>query len=187
MAVTTLKGHVSRALDFYNKPDIYFGIGKTTPWTEADRTPSTPSKDISGGYIIDDYKPPVPEVTGELTEVAGYKKAETIFLVVPDPEGTLTYRNTKWKIVPKEEALDKGARWVFLSTFVAYTELPTEISYRQIGAFTGLKAVKGTPPGKYHLLPEEVEDEGIIEILDNRTPIFREPDQREQLVLIIEF
>ncbi|WP_196498059.1 hypothetical protein [Lactococcus lactis] len=31
MAVTTLKGHVSRALEFYNKPDIYIGIGKTTP------------------------------------------------------------------------------------------------------------------------------------------------------------
>lgn len=55
MAVTTLKGHVSRALDFYNKPDIYMGIGKTTPWE-------------------DEYNPPTPATTDELTEPAGYKK-----------------------------------------------------------------------------------------------------------------
>lgn len=57
MAVITLKGHVSRALDFYNKPDIYMGIGKTTPRE-------------------DEYNPPIPATTDELTEPAGYKKVE---------------------------------------------------------------------------------------------------------------
>lgn len=168
MAVTTLKGHVSRALDFYNKDNIFMGVGKVTPWS-------------------DDYTPPVPDPTDDLLEPAGYKEVESKFLVVPDPEGELTYRRTKWKIVKPEDALEQGARWVFLSTFLTYEELPTDISYRQIGAFTGLIRDEKVPAGKVSLLPTEVSDQGILEVLDNRTPIYREADQREQLVLIIEF
>ena len=51
MAITLLKGHVSRALDFYNKNSIFFGIGKTTAWAD----PSDSS--------ISDYKPPTPKNT----------------------------------------------------------------------------------------------------------------------------
>lgn len=87
----------------------------------------------------DEYNPPTPATTDELVEPAGYKKVESIFLVAPDPEGELTYRNTKWKIIPYEDALVQGARWVYLSTFITYSELPTDISYRQIAAFTGLQ------------------------------------------------
>lgn len=170
MAVTLLKGHVSRALDFYNKSSIYFGIGKTSPWT-------------------DDYHPPTPTNTDELVEPAGYKKVDSKFLVIPDNDGSgeLTYRNSKWKIVPYNQALEKGARWVYISSFISYTEFPTDISYRQVGVFTGLTTNGSVPAGKSNLLPSEVADTGIPEVLDNRTPVYREADQREKLVVIIEF
>lgn len=70
MAVTLLKGHVSRALDFYNKSDIYLGLGKTTPWEEGESNPPTPLN------------------TDSLVEIAGYKKVESKFLVIPDDTGT---------------------------------------------------------------------------------------------------
>lgn len=170
MAVTLLRGHVSRALDFYNKTSIYFGIGKTTPWE-------------------DEYNPPTPVNTDEMQEAAGYKKVESKFLVIPDEDGTgeLTYRNTKWKIVPYDQALDRGARWVYISSYVAYNEFPIDMSYRQVGVFTGLTAKSSVATGKTNLLPSEVEDTGIPEVLDNRTPVYREADQREKLIVIIEF
>lgn len=168
MAVTTLKGHVSRALDFYNKEKIFMGLGKTTPWDN-------------------EMSPPIPTVVDELVEIAGYKRVESLFLVRPDPDGELSYRNTKWKIIQKENALAEGAKWIFLSTYITYTELPTDISYRQIGVYTGLVLAESTPVGKYALLPHEVEHSGILEVIDNRTPIYREADQREQLIIIIEF
>lgn len=168
MAVTTIKGHVSRALDFFNKPNIYLGIGRTTPWE-------------------DDSNPPRPQSTDDLTEVAGYKKAESIFMVKPDDKGELTYRNQKWKIIPIDKALEEGARWVYVSTFVAYSELPTKISYRQVAAISGLQMNDDVPAGQMSLLPNQVKNVGITEVLDNRTPIYREADQREQLVLVIEF
>ena len=78
MAVTLLTGHVSRALDFYNKSDIYMGIGRTTPWDEGENNPPTPVN------------------TDSLQEVAGYKNEETNVLILyptlyPNPRTTLKY------------------------------------------------------------------------------------------------
>ena len=143
MARTMLKGHVSRALDFFNKPDIYFGIGKTTAWE-------------------DEYAPPAPLETDELEEPVGYKKAESKFLVKPDPEGELVYRNIKWKIISPSEALTEGARWVYLSSSIAYTEFPVSISYRQVAVFTGLTRADEVDAGKYNLLPSEVDDPVLL-------------------------
>lgn len=171
MACTLIHGHVSRALDFYNKSDIYMGIGKTTPWDEGESSPPTPVN------------------TDSLQEVAGYKKVESKFLVIPDDTGTgeLTYQNQRWKIVPYDQALEKGARWVYISTYIAYSEFPTDLVYRQIGVFTGLKVKPGVESSSYALTPDQVSDPGIGEALDNRTPIYREADQRERLTLVIEF
>lgn len=168
MAITTLIGHVSRALDFRNKESLFIGIGKTTAWE-------------------DENSPPDPLNTDTLVDPVGYKQVESIFMVVPDPNGTLSYKDSRWRIVPEEEAIAQGARWVYLSVYVAYEELPTNISYRQVGAYTNLTRKEGVPSGKYALLPSEVESVGLLEVLDNRKPIYREPDQREQLIIIIEF
>lgn len=168
MAVTTIDGHVSRALDFFNKDSIHFAIGRTSSWEN-------------------EFNPPTPLPTDEMEDPLGYKQVESKFMVVPDENGSITYRNEKWRIVDKNEALDNGSKWVYLATYVAYDELPTNVSYRQIGVYTGLKRNSGVPEGKYNLLPTDVQDPGILEVLDNRTPVYRESDQREQLILILEF
>lgn len=173
MAVTTLKGHVSRALDFYNKGEIFFGLGRTSAWEN-------------------ENKPPTPVNTDDLEEIAGFKLVESKFLVIPvtDSESTsyqISYRDTKWNIVPYEEAFTKGARWVYLSSYVAYDEFSTDLVYRQIGVYTGLRRKDTTLSGKGNLLPDEVEDQGILEVLDNRKPVYRELDQREKLAVIVEF
>lgn len=170
MAVTTIKGHVSRAMDFYNKSSIYFCIGKTSAW-------------------IDEKNPPDPLNTDDMTEPAGYKLIESKFMVMPDTTGTgeITYRDTRWKIVPYDQALAKGARWVYVVSYIAYTEFDIDLVYRQIGVYTGLEKAEGVASGKTNLTPEEVKNPGILEVLDNRTPVYRELDQREKLSVIIEF
>ena len=112
MAIATLKGHVSRALDFFNKSNIYYGIGKSTA-------------------CVDEFNPPLPLETDDLEETIGYKKAESIFLVVPDEEGAITYKDTSWRVVSPSNALTEGARWVYVSTYLSYDELPVDITYRQ--------------------------------------------------------
>lgn len=183
MAITTLKGHVSRALDFYDKDTSYFILGRTTPWTEADRTSNTPTSVVT----VDDNHPPTPVKTDDITDIVGMKKVEAKFLVVPDESGTLSYMNKKWKIIPKEEALNEGARWVFITSTIKYTEFPVDVSYRQVGACTSVKLQESADPNNYVVLPTDIKDKGILEILDNRKPIYREADQVEILKLVVEF
>ena len=169
MAIVTLAGHVSRALEFYKRTDIFYGIGGLQSW-ELEDVPETPN------------------IEDTIDDIAGYKRVETMFMVYPDPEnGTLKYRDSRWSYCTPEEAYEKGARWVYLMSYIAYTELPTNISYRKIGIYTGLTLKEDVPNGTYAVLPEMVEKPGILEVIDYRKPIYREADTREQLVVILEF
>lgn len=172
MAVTTIGAHVNRALDFFNKPDTYFAIGKTSAW--------------SG----DDMNPPNPDTGSKsLNEVIGYKKVESVFMVRPVLEGEtgdINYRDESWKIVPVENALAQDARWVYIKSVIRYDELPLGF-YRQVGVYTGLKRKSGISSNKYNLLPSEVENAGVLEVIDNRQPSNRQIDQTETLSLVLEF
>lgn len=181
MAICTLKAHVARALDFYNKDSIWFGIGKTSKWSV---------EDLGVDFETErdyDSNPPVPKNTDEITELVGFKRTEFKSLVVQDDNGTLEYRNTKWRIVAPEDAQKVGARWVFLSAGLTFNELPAEKPYRAIGVYTGLKPVEGTSEARYSLVPSQVEDEGMLEVIDFRKPVYRDVDVRERIKLIVEF
>ncbi len=158
MAICTIKGHVSRAIDFFNKGNSMFvGIGKSKPWD------ASSVKDYDPKIDYEQY-PPAPSNTDELLEIIGYKQIEFRALVVQDNvNGTLEYRGTKWRIVPESDAIKEGARWVFISTELTYNELPTTVPYRQVGVFTGLRRASGVSTAKYALLPNEVADNGILE------------------------
>lgn len=171
MAITTLKGHVSRAIHFYDIESIWFVVGHGEPWPEGD-----------------DY-PPVPRNIDEIEGPLGYKKAESKFLCRPakaEEHGEITYRGTSWKIIDRENAPDEGARWVYVMTNLSYEELATDIVYRQMGVVTDLKPSAGHEDA--HVLgPEDVEDSGLLEVLDNREPVYRDINQREQLSVVMEF
>ena len=117
----------------------------------------------------------------------GMKKVERMFLVIPDEKGSLVYRDSRWKIIAQDKAIEKGARWVYLSTTLNYNELPIDVSYRMIGINTGIIRKEGISEDKYVLDAKEISDKGITEIIDFRRPIYRETDQREELAVVIEF
>lgn len=167
MAISTIHSHVNRAIELYNKPSIYFAIGKTSVWDN-------------------EQAPPVEDpTTPDLTEIVGYKKVTTRHHVVPDPDGTIQYRDANWKIVPANEAMAQGARWVYLETTINYDELPLG-QYRQVGVYTGLTVKAGVSAGKNALVPAEVEENGVLEIIDNRQMSNRQIDTKEKLTVIIE-
>lgn len=175
MAIATTLSHVSRALDFFNTASIYFAIGKSTPWED----PENPE--------INDDNPPEPNVDdSDLQEIIGFKRVESIYMVVPDDSGEIIYRDTRWKAIPADQAKAKGAKWVYIESTIRYDELPLG-RYRQVGVYTNIKLKSGVSPSKFNLLPSEVEDHGLLEVIDNRTDSNRQIDQREVLSLVLEF
>jgi hypothetical protein len=172
---------VSRALQFLEQGGKYFSIGKLTVWTEDEVDDFDSERDY-------EQNPPEPKNTDTILDILGYKKVEFCSLVVPDnAAGTLEYRGTKWRIVNKEQAYSEGARWVYLSVELTYDELPVTVPYRQVGVHTGVQLREDVNPSKYAVLPEEVDDNGILEILDNRKPVYRDADVREKIKIILEF
>lgn len=174
MAISTTRGHVSRAVAFFKEPEIFFGFGRQTPWSETGEDeaeiPEAPSMAAT-----------------EVEEPIGFKLVDRVHLVIPNEEdGTIAYKDSKWEIVSEDQAYNKNSRHVYIECTLRYDEIPL-IDYRQIGILTGLKRETEVSPGKAALIPSEVADQGILQILDNRKPTVRQKDQKEQLSLIIEF
>jgi len=167
MAISTVYGHVSRALEFYKQPELFFAIGRTTEWS-------------------DESIPPAPDVnTAEVEEVFAFKKVLEKKIVVPDPNGSIFYINSYYREVSAADAEAEKARWVFVSTTLAGNEVPLQ-SFRQVGLYSNLKATTGNE-SKIILMPNEVDDTGLLEVVDNRRVTHRQVDQTEKLSLVIEF
>lgn len=159
--------HTNRALEFYRNSSIFFALAKETPWDDPNNIPD-------------------PVSNSTLDTPWGFKKVEAKYLVVPDDSGNIIYKNSRWRAISEEEAHELNCRWVYITSFIYYDELPMK-TYHQIGVLTGLKLAPGVAPGKVNLLPNEVADLGVLEILDYRPGITRSPDMREQIGQIIEF
>ena len=100
MAIATNSGHVSRALDFYNKPGKYFSVGRTTPWDN-------------------ETVPPAPSVSAyKIEELIALKKVDNVHLVVEDPEnGSIVYKDSKWRIVQPEIVASVGSGGVSAGSY----------------------------------------------------------------------
>lgn len=171
LPVTTTVGHVSRAISFFELPNIYFGLGKTTPW-ENESDPS--------------FSAPLPSVEKtSLDELIGMKKVSVKSLVYPDDAGTIVYRDKTWRKISADEAVRLGAHWVYIEAQVLYNDLPA-VAYRQIGVFSRVQP-KQTVSDPSTLLPSDIENQGILEIFDQRKVVTRNEDSRDIFSMIIEF
>ena len=171
LPVTTTVGHVSRAISFFELPNIYFGLGKTTPW-ENESDPS--------------FSVPLPSVEKtSLDELIGMKKVSVKSLVYPDDAGTIVYRDKTWRKISADEAVRLGAHWVYIEAQVLYNDLPA-VAYRQIGVFSRVQP-KQTVSDPSTLLPSDIENQGILEIFDQRKVVTRNEDSRDIFSMIIEF
>lgn len=167
-ACATIGFHTKRALEFYNTQSIFFALAREKAWP-------------------DEYNVPNPTTDSVLEGVWAYKRVEAKYLVVPDEtNGTIVYKKTKWRIVSKEQAYKEKCRWVYLTSYIYYDELPLK-TYHQVGICTGLTLQPGIVEGTSNLLPEQVKSPGILEIIDFRPGVTRSIDMREQLGMIIEF
>ena len=170
LPVITNTAHCSRALSLYESGDLFFAIGRTEPWENETQ---------------ESFVPPAPDLDSTtLDQLVGMKKAERVSMVMPDPEGTIEYATIKFKTLTKEQALENKARWVLIETRISFEELPP-VSYRQVGVFSRVKPKAGKE-GKNILLPSEIQDVGILEVINNRKVVTRQSDTKDRYFMIIE-
>lgn len=247
-STSTTLSHTSRAFDLFNSNSLYYGIGYQSPWP-------------------DDNNPPLVDYNAmEIYQIIGYKKVEDAYMVVPDSNGSIIYRDSQWRVVSPvmyrfqliaeassgdtqitvqsadpnkisalavgtnvlmevnqstglqslisdvtssgtqatltlETAIDQSypaGSWVhwgilaekcracFIGTWIRYDELPL-FPYRVVGIFNRLVKAEGVASNVTALLPNQVENPGILECVQYRQPFSRNIDQREYLSVVLEF
>ncbi|XWX29931.1 virion structural protein [Staphylococcus phage PG-2021_40] len=173
MAISTYNSHVDVAVYYSDKKNsTYVAIGKSTAWSN-ESTPPQPNANST-----------------KLDEVIGYKKATKVSLCRPEVSGestqydTISYGNKTWVLVPKEKAVEEGAKWVYVEGEIVGEELPLG-TYRQVGVHVDLQP--NTSISKPNLLPSEVQNVGTLLLLDNRQFQNRTPQGTVKERFIIEF
>lgn len=170
LPIITNTAHCSRALAFVEQGNIYIGIGRTSPWE---------------GENEEGFVPPEPDLDAEnLDELVGLKKADRVSLVMPDQYGDIEYAKIKFKTLSKDEALREKARWVLIESTIYFEELPP-VPYRQIGVFSRVQAKDGKEKNKV-LMPNDIKDVGILEVLANRKVTTRQSDTKDTYFMVIE-
>ncbi len=168
----TLDKHVRQAYEFFIKNDVWIAVGRSTPWP-------------------DEENPPAPAFTSAaLDEIMGLVKPDPLKMAVPDPEGEIEMYAQRFRGLPLptslEDALDAGARWVYVAGWLMYDQFPV-VTFRQEGVFSGVVLNEGVPPGATVLLPEQVQSYGILEAITNREKIERRDSQKNFVEFVIEF
>lgn len=98
----------------------------------------------------------------------------------------ISYRNEKWKFfTTAEEAYAEETRAVYVKATFDYDTFPL-IDFRQVGVFSGLQRGPSIALSKNKLLPHEIENCGVLHLIDCRSAIYRSNDQREVFAFIIE-
>lgn len=153
MATATITAYVDAALALLAKSNTtYVAIGKTSAW-ENENIPPMPEEKVK-----------------DIQEIVGYKKMGTVSLCkqLKDDETTnyptITYKGTKWALIPKEKAHEEGAFSLYLSVDIMGKDLPSG-EYRQVGVYTDLVPKDSK---KTSLLPEDVKTKGKLQFYDNR-------------------
>lgn len=169
MSIVTHIGHVKRAIAWYHQDGLAFVIGRQTPWDN-------------------EQEPPVPTPDDTIEEVIGYKRVEQkVFVVEDELNGTYYYRGKKYRGITEEECRAEKCRWVLCITWLNYGELPTDVSYRQLGLVSNIVPAEGTAAGQYVFMPEELSNPGELEVLVNDVPTYRSDNRRERLAILVEF
>lgn len=170
LPIITNTAHCSRAIAFVEQGDIFIGIGRTSPWE---------------GENEEGFVPPEPNLNAEnLDELIGMKRADRVSFVMPDEHGEIEYANIKFKTLSKAEALKEKSRWVLVECTIYFDELPP-VAYRQIGIFSRVQVEDGQGK-KRILMPDDIKDVGILEVLANRKVTTRQSDTKDTYFMVIE-
>jgi len=113
IGVTTIGGHVARAIDFQAREDVYAVLGKSSAWVPT-----------AGEPTLSDTNPPVPLPLATILDDPIVAKKCVLNLVVPDAAGPITAYGQKWRLVTPAQAYAQSARWVLVTASFDYNEAP---------------------------------------------------------------
>lgn len=169
MAVTSYAGRARRALLHKDNSVYWVAVGRTTQWP-------------------DDENPPDPTPgDSDIDEPIIFVKPTTVSLCKTVESGEdITHLGQKYAFVADENAIDEGARFLYLLTRLDPTSGQPYDNFRQTAVFTNVVPASGHGTDSW-LEPNDVDDSGLMEYLANDIVTTMASTRLEVIEIMIEF
>lgn len=169
MAVTTYSSRARRALLHKSNSVFWVCIGRTTAWADEENPPD-PSPSASA-----------------VEEPIVYVKPTTVSLCKTVSTGEdVTHLGTKYAFVADVDAIDEGARFLYMLTRFDPTSGQPYDTFRQVGLYSDLVPASDHENDSW-VAPAHVSDEGLLEYLDNDVATIMTSTRLEVIEIMIEF
>jgi hypothetical protein len=168
MATTTYKSRARRALLLKDNSTFWGAIGRVTAW-DNEASPPDPS----------------PASTA-VEETICYVQASLVALCTPvDDDEDVTVLGQKYAYVADEDAIDEGARFIYVKVIFDPSAGQPYDTFRQIGLFSDLVPSAGYESETW-LAPENVDSSGLLEYLSNEQSTNMSTSKKEIIEIVIE-
>lgn len=166
MAIITKDSRTQRTLDFYGK-NLYMGFGRTTAWDD------------------EAYPDPPDELQSTIEELIFISKINTKQFVISGGS-EITFKDTNWTSVLQANIFTQNVINLYLTVLIDYDNYPI-VGYRQIGILENPIEVGGEICDQDIYTAAQIQNQGILHYLDNRLLTNRNPAQKENVSIILEF
>lgn len=167
-AVSTTVGKVWQAIEFINHR-FYFALSNASGVWDNDAIPPIPSPNLV-----------------DVPEILGYKEVDIRSLAKPDAGGSISFKGQNYSLVDIVDGYTEGAFWVYLKATVEPADLPLT-TFRSTGLYVDLNRESGVPDAQKNLLPNEVQDAGLLFRVANFSATPRAGDKRNIFEWVLEF
>jgi len=187
MAVLTSKQKTLLANAFIEQGALVMCIGNPDTLTGAWPEPysdSYPQPEISDTTEI--INPIAYKLLGDGAVIDPVTQSTIAFAKVDNVNGTVEYNGSMYAITTSfSEAINNGYTSVYVKGTLIRTEVDPLIAYRIVGLF--IQTI-GIFDGETNVaLPAAITSPGILTLISNRKPVYRDTDQSEVIELIIPF
>lgn len=115
-----------------------------------------------------------------LVSEIGRRKASFVAYCVPDEEGDIEVPNGKFRTSATP------TKYLYMRFSFDFSDAPAS-SIRELGVFVGTKVLDGLPPGQMYFVPAEIEDPGMLLMLEHIPRFDRSASVRQTFEFVVTF
>lgn len=128
-----------------------------------------------------DVTPPTESVgTTALVAEVGRRKVTQSLFCNPDPLGEIVVSEGRFTVS------NTPTKYLYLRFAFDFLDAP-DATIRELAVFIGSAAKSTVPPGQDYLLPEDIEEQGQLLVLEYIQKLVRSPQIRQQFEFVVQF
>ncbi|MDX5526382.1 MAG: hypothetical protein O7167_00580 [Wolbachia endosymbiont of Andrena nigroaenea] len=177
------------ALDHHTIKDVRVFTGQTTYQPNIVDSSSgvikcTENSSIAAGSIVTieytESTPPEPINSIKLLNELGRRTADEVLFCIGDENGELVTPTGRFK--PSNVPTNN----LYLKFNFDFNDAANQV-IRELGVMVGTKVVEKLPPGQRYFEPKDVENPGILLVLEHTVPLIRTSATRETFSFVVTF